>query len=80
MAAVREKLETHKKRKTKSKVEDPPPQPKARDSKQFTIHKHLICAKSKFFEAACSKLWAEDTEKVVRLPEVKVDAFQAYLV
>lgn len=80
MAAVREKLETHKKRKTKSKVEDPPPQPKVRDSKQFTIHKHLICAKSKFFEAACSKLWAEDTEKVVRLPEVKVDAFQAYLV
>jgi len=33
-----------------------------------------------FFKAACSKLWAEGKEKVVRLPEVKVDAFQAYLV
>lgn len=82
LAAVREKNETSKKRKAESEAEDPPPQPqpKSRDSKQFTVHKHLICAKSKFFEAACSKLWAEGTEKIVRLPEVKVDAFQAYLV
>jgi hypothetical protein len=40
----------------------------------------MICAKSKFFEAACSKLWGEGKERVVRLPELKVGAFQAYIV
>jgi hypothetical protein len=47
---------------------------------KFTIHKDLICASSKFFKAACSKLWSEGQEKVVRLPEVKVETFQAYVV
>jgi hypothetical protein len=46
----------------------------------FAIHKDLICANSKFFKAACSKLWTEGREKIVRLPEVKVEIFQAYIV
>jgi len=46
----------------------------------FTIHRDLICSTSKFFKAACSKLWAEGKEKVVRLPEIDVDIFQAYVV
>lgn len=47
---------------------------------RFTVHKHLICASSKFFNAACSKLWLEGKEKLVRLPEVKVETFRAYVV
>lgn len=46
----------------------------------YTIHKHLICNSSKFFHAACSKLWAEGKEKLVRLPEANPEAFQAYVV
>lgn len=46
----------------------------------FSVHKDTICAKSKFFEAACSSdRWREGTEKLVRLPEVKPRVFQAYV-
>jgi hypothetical protein len=31
----------------------------------------VICAKSKFFQAACSDRWQEGQEKVVRLPEAR---------
>ena len=70
--------ENCKKRKTEAETEDRAPQ--TTETQEFTVHRHLACANSKFFEAACSKLWIEGKEKIVRLPEVKVDAFQAYLV
>lgn len=78
LAAVQKINENHKKRKIDSEVEDRAPQ--SGDSQQFTVHRDLVCANSKFFKAACSKLWAEGKEKVVRLPDVKVDAFKAYVV
>lgn len=78
MAAGRDATENNKKRKTETETEDRAP--RARETQEFTVHRHLVCANSKFFKAACSKLWAEGKEKVVRLPEVKLDAFQAYLV
>jgi hypothetical protein len=46
--------------------------------KRFTIHQDVICDKSKFFKAACSKRWIEGHEKLVRLPEVKPEVFQHY--
>ncbi|KAM0717911.1 hypothetical protein Q7P37_006243 [Cladosporium fusiforme] len=45
---------------------------------RFIIHKDLIAAKSKFFQAACSKRWKEGQEKTVRLPEVEGSVFKAY--
>ena len=78
MAAGQEATENNKKRKTETETEDRAP--RTRGTQEFTVHRHLICANSKFFKAACSKLWAEGKEKVVRLPEVRVDAFQAYVV
>lgn len=80
MAAGREATENNKKRKTELETETGDRAPRTRETQEFTVHRHLVCANSKFFKAACSKLWAEGKEKVVRLPEVKVDAFQAYLV
>lgn len=38
---------------------------------RFTVHKDVICVKSKFFRAACSDRWQEGQEKVVRLPEAR---------
>lgn len=48
------------------------------EEKRFSIHKEAICAKSKFFAAACSKRWIEGQEKLVRLPETKAEAFKEY--
>lgn len=76
--AAHKMTENCKKRKTEAETEDRAPQ--TTETQEFTVHRHLVCANSKFFKAACSKLWAEGEEKIVRLPEVKVDAFQAYLV
>lgn len=45
----------------------------------FLVHKDIICAKSKFFVAACSKSWLEGQEKQVKLPEVDASLFQSYL-
>ena len=45
----------------------------------FLVHKDMICAKSKFFKAACSEHWVEGEEKKVRLPEVDPSVFQGYL-
>lgn len=47
---------------------------------EFIIHKHLVCATSRFFKAACSKLWTEGRGKIVRSSEVKLETFQAYVV
>ena len=48
------------------------------EEKRFSVHKEAICAKSKFFAAACSKRWIEGQEKLVRLPETKAEAFKEY--
>lgn len=42
------------------------------------VHQSKICEKSKFFSAACSRRWKEGQEKLVRLPEVKIEVFQEY--
>lgn len=78
LAATPRTLENNKKRKRESEIEASAPP--TGEAQHFTVHKHLICASSKFFEAVCSKLCAEGKEKVVHLPEVKVNTFQAYLV
>lgn len=44
----------------------------------FTLHQGLVCAKSKFFKAACSRRWLEGQQKIVRLPEANPEAFQEY--
>lgn len=45
----------------------------------FTVHENFICAKSKFFQAACRKEWSEGAHKLIRLPEVEPDIFSSYL-
>lgn len=45
----------------------------------FLVHKDIICAKSKFFAAACSERWVEGKEKQVRLPEVDPTVFESHL-
>jgi hypothetical protein len=45
---------------------------------RFSLHKIKLCSKSKFFRAACSERWIEGQEKLVRLPEVKVEVFRVY--
>ena len=45
----------------------------------FTVHKDMLCAKSKFFKAACSKVWASGREKIVRQPEGMPGDFQIYV-
>jgi hypothetical protein len=77
LAAAQNMTENNKKRKTESETEDRVSE--MGEDQKFTVHKHLICAKSKFFKAACSKLWAEGEDRVVRLPEVKAETFQAYI-
>lgn len=37
----------------------------------FVVHRDLFSAKSKFFEAACSKCWKEGMERTIRIPEAK---------
>lgn len=49
-----------------------------REEQQFILYQDVVCAKSKFFRAACSKKWREGQEKIVRLPEVQPDVFKAY--
>lgn len=47
----------------------------------FIVHKDIICAKSHFFQAACSERWLRSTEaeKKIKLPEVDAQVFQQYL-
>ena len=45
----------------------------------FNIHKDLICERSPFFKAACSKDWLEASEKVVKLSEQCSRAFKIYI-
>lgn len=45
------------------------------------VHKDIICARSKFFQAACSERWlsSKASEKKIKLPEVDPQSFQKYL-
>lgn len=45
----------------------------------FIIHTDVVCAKSRFFKAACSGRWKEGQEQCVRLPDVKPETFQCYV-
>jgi len=45
----------------------------------FIIHTDVVCAKSRFFKAACSGRWKEGQEECVRLPDVKPEIFQCYV-
>jgi hypothetical protein len=49
------------------------------EEQQFTVHKDSICAKSKFFKAACSERWIEGKQKVVKLPDITARDFQTYV-
>ena len=49
------------------------------DEAAFTVHENYICAKSKFFQAACRKEWSEGAKKLIRLPEVEPGMFSSYL-
>lgn len=48
------------------------------EEKRFIIHQDAVCAKSKFFQAACSTRWLEGQERIVRLRDVDPTVFQAY--
>jgi hypothetical protein len=49
-------------------------------SKQlFLVHTEVICAKSKFFKAACNKRWFCGKERKVTLPDVEPQVFQHYV-
>lgn len=48
------------------------------EEKLFTVHRDVICAKSKFFKAACSA-WEEDQTITVSLPKVDEKLFQNYV-
>jgi hypothetical protein len=46
----------------------------------FSVHKHTICSKSKFFQTTCSsKQWLESEEKSVALPHIEPEIFKAYV-
>lgn len=48
------------------------------EEKRFILHQDVVCAKSKFFTAACSRKWREGQEKLVRLPEIHIPTFKVY--
>lgn len=43
------------------------------------MYEDMICDKSTFFKAACSKDWRENQEKTVHLPEQEAEIIQMYL-
>ena len=45
----------------------------------FTVPETLLTDKSEFFKAACRNEWKETSSRIVKLPEVDVGAFNAYL-
>ena len=45
----------------------------------FVVHQDLICNRSSFFKAACSKTWMDAREKTVSLPDHLPTTFKLYL-
>jgi hypothetical protein len=48
------------------------------EKQRFVLHQEPVCARSKFFKAACSRRWLEGQERFVRLPTVKAETFRTY--
>jgi len=48
------------------------------DKQSSMVHKDMICAKSKYFNSACSELWASGREKVVRPTQGTPEEFRMY--
>jgi hypothetical protein len=46
---------------------------------KFTVHRDVVCARSRFFNTACSSRWLEGQEKVVPLSEFEPESFQMYM-
>src|ERR1700712_2937492 len=44
----------------------------------FLVHKDVLCARSKFFRAACSERWMRGRGKKVTLPDVDPSVLQSY--
>lgn len=47
------------------------------ETKDFRLHRSIICVKSAFFEMACKETFIEGLSKVIKLPEVDVETFNA---
>lgn len=45
----------------------------------FTVPESLLVDKSEFFEAACRNEWKEATSRIIKIPDVDLDAFYAYM-
>lgn len=45
----------------------------------FTVPEALLTEKSEFFKAACRIGWQEASSRIIKIPEVDVGAFQAYI-
>ena len=43
------------------------------------VHKDIVCRRSNYFVAACSKAWAEDGKKPIRLDSVDADTFSLFI-
>ncbi|KAK4542310.1 hypothetical protein LTR36_006963 [Oleoguttula mirabilis] len=48
------------------------------EEKRYVVHKAIISNHSKFFKAACAANFKEGREKIIRLPEVDIEAFRSY--
>lgn len=48
------------------------------DEQSFMVHKDMLCAKSKYFKSACSKLWVSGREKIVRPTQGTPEQFKTY--
>ncbi|PVH96593.1 hypothetical protein DM02DRAFT_569316, partial [Periconia macrospinosa] len=49
------------------------------DQKTFLVHEEIICERSEFFRRAMNGNWAESTDRIVKLPEDRVEIFETYL-
>ncbi|KAK5742356.1 hypothetical protein LTR17_003368 [Elasticomyces elasticus] len=45
-----------------------------------TVHTEKLCARSKYFKAACQREWAEGQDKTVYIPEVSPETFDLYAI
>lgn len=48
-------------------------------NEKFTIHKSVLCAQSKFFEAACKNEWMDSNDRSLKLPEDESDCIRAMI-